>query len=113
MSAVVLSFHGGRASRSRLPLRFRMEQQVVRDARLVRDALGGETGWQTAVIMALVKTLDNAQRRELLGSLGNRAIVANEREAEQAAAMIRFETGEPEEIARVATLVARMRGKGQ
>ena len=113
MSAAVLSHPGMGGQIIPMPSQFRMEQQVVRDARLVRDALGGETGWQTAVIMALVKTLDNAQRRELLGSLGNRAIVANEREAEQAAAMIRFETGEPEEIARVATLVARMRGRGQ
>ena len=115
MSAAVLPFTGKQVGpvSERSQAEQRADVRATRDARLIRDALDCGTTWEGAALMALIKALGKTQRAAVLGILDIRTIAGGDANAEQAAAMIRFETGTPQEIARVATLVVKMRGRGE
>jgi hypothetical protein len=114
VSGVVVPFKGewqGGAQIERAPATQRAEVRALRDARLIRDANREEGNWLNAAFVALLKVLSDDQRRLLEASLAIRAAAAEDRDAEQALAIVRFRTGSPEHCQRVATMLCRMRAE--
>ena len=115
MSAAVIQFTGERHAPTVFRTRFEQDADVraLRDARLIRDAKVDEGDWLQAAFLAMLRVMGEEQRRTLEGVLTMRAIAAEDKPAEQAAAIIRFRYGRPDHCQRVVHMLTRMEGEAR
>jgi len=96
----------------RSPSQQRQDDRDIREARLVKEARGEADNWLGVAFLALIRVMDDQQRRKLEAFLTISAFAGENYHAEQALAVVHFATGSPERVGRVAELLSRMNGVG-
>jgi hypothetical protein len=114
VSAVILPFKGewqGGACFERSSYTQKADARAIRDARLIIDAKREADNWLSAAFLALLCVLDKQQLAQLEAFLCIRGVAGGNREAEQALAIVRLQTGSSEQRQRVGQMVKRLLGE--